>query len=121
MPVVLPPAAPVLPFASLTLTDALTRLRQDIFDQAGPSPRWQDSDLMRAVDRAVDRYSFISPFVQTALIDAVGGSRIYTLPGVPPYAPTGGPVWWLEAVEFPTNLYPRIYVPYQEYAQPGLG
>src|SRR5690349_15508685 len=94
MPVVLPPAAPALPFASPTLADALTRLRLDIFDAAGPSPRWQDGDLTRAVDRALDRYSFISPFVQTALIDAVGGSRIYTLPASVLF----GPAWWLEAV-----------------------
>ena len=110
------PAQP--PFATPTIGDALTRLRQDIFDQAGPSPRWQDSDLTRAIDRALDRFSFIQPFVQTCLIAGVGGSRLYALP---PSATVFGPGWWIEAVEFPTGFYPRRYVPYQELAQPGLG
>lgn len=117
MPIVLPAAVGALPFASPMLTEALSRLRQDIFDQAGPSPRWQDSDLQRAIDRALDRYSFVAPFVQTALIEAVGGSRLYALPP----AVLVGPAWWVEAIEFPTNQYPRVYVPYQELVQPGLG
>jgi hypothetical protein len=110
------PAQP--PFAMPTIADALSRLRQDIFDAAGPSPRWQDTDLTRAIDRAIDRYSFISPFIQTALIPAVGGSRLYALPAS---AAVFGPSWWLEAVEYPTGFYPRRYVPYQEIPQPGLG
>ena len=48
---------------------------------------------------------------------AVGNSRLYALPSVL----TFGPNWWLEAVEYPTDCYPRIYVPYQEVTQPGLG
>ena len=51
------------------------------------------------------------------LIPAVGDSRLYALPSVL----TFGPNWWLEAVEYPTDFYPRIYAPYQEVTQPGLG
>ncbi|HVA88257.1 MAG TPA: hypothetical protein VNL71_00300 [Chloroflexota bacterium] len=116
MPLVLPVSAPVWPFAAPTIGDALIRLRQDIFDQAGPSPRWQDSDLQRAIDRAVDQYSFVAPWSRTALIPAIGGSRLYAIPNGP-----GGPTWWVEAVEYPTGQYPRLYLPFQEMVQPNLG
>ena len=43
MTVYLGPAPSSPPFATPVLTVALTDLRQDIFDQAGPSPRWQDT------------------------------------------------------------------------------
>lgn len=116
MPLILPPAPPALPFAAPTLAEALTRLRQDIFDQAGSSPRWQDSDLQRAIDRALDRYSFVAPWVQTALLPAAGGRRLYPVP-----AGAGGPAWWVESVEYPAGQYPRRVVPYRELAQPSLG
>ena len=117
MPVYLPPVSAVLPFAVPTLADALSRLRQDVFDQAGGIPRWADSDLQRAVDRAVDRYSFISPFIQTTIVPAVAGSRLYTVPA----AVLFGPSWWVEAVEYPTNCYPRMLraVPGTAAAGPG--
>ncbi|MGH2387882.1 MAG: hypothetical protein ACRDIE_06715 [Chloroflexota bacterium] len=117
MPLVVPAAAPVPPFASPTIDDALTRLRQDIFDQAGPSPRWQDSDLRRAIDRALDQYSFAAPWMRTTLIPAMGGSRLYGVPD----GDADGPAWWVEAVEYPTGDYPRRYVPFQELTQPSLG
>src|ERR1035437_8699233 len=117
MPLVMPPAAPVPPFAMPTLGDALVRLRQDIFDQAGSSPRWQDSDLRRAIDRALDQYSFAAPWLRTALVPAVGGCRLYGIPD----GGSGSPAWWVEAVEYPTGDYPRRYVPFQEMTQPSLG
>src|SRR6185437_10113732 len=117
MPLVLPAATPAWPFAAPTIDDALIRLRQDIFDQAGPSPRWQDSDLQRAIDRALDQYSFVAPWPRTALIVAVGGSRLYAIPN----GGQDGPTWWVEAVEYPTGQFPRLYVPFQEMTQPGLG
>jgi len=117
MPLVLPAAAPVWPFAAPTIDDALIRLRQDIFDQAGSSPRWQDSDLERAIDRALDHYSFVAPWLRVAMVPAVGGSRLYGVPN----GGAGGPTWWVEAVEYPTGEYPRLYVPFQEMTQPGLG
>lgn len=117
MPLVLPAAEPVLPFATPTLGDALVRMRQDIFDQAGPSPRWQDSDLRRAIERALDQYSFAAPWLRTTLVPAVGGCRLYAIPD----GGSGGPVWWVESVEYPTGDYPRRYVPFQELTQPSLG
>src|SRR5256885_3428169 len=53
-----------------TLSEAIADLRQDLFDRtqnlpAGTPQRWADDDLARALDRAVDEYSFVSPLVQT--------------------------------------------------------
>lgn len=120
MPIVLLPPAPAYPaFAPPTLADALARLRQDIFDQAGPAPRWQDADLTRAIDRALDQYSFVMPWTQVALVPGVGGSRLYTLP--PAVLAPPQPSWWVESVEYPSGCYPRKMVPFKEYVQPPLG
>jgi hypothetical protein len=120
MPLVLPAAPPALPFAGPSLAEALARLRQDIFDQVGADPaagtRWQDGDLQRALDRALDRYSFVAPWLQTALLPAIAGRRLYAIP-----AAAGGPAWWVESVEYPMGQYPRSFVPYGELAQPALG
>ena len=126
MPIVLLPAPMALPLASPTLADALARLRQDIFDQVGPSPRWQDSDLTRAIDRAIDQYSFVMPWTQVALIPAVGGSRLYAVPttvGATQIAGQAGsgPSWWIESVEYPAGFFPRRTAPYRELLQPSLG
>jgi hypothetical protein len=117
MPIFVPAGGAMLPFGAPAIGDALTRLRQDIFDQAGPAPRWQDSDLVRAIDRALDQYSFVAPWVQIALVPASPGSRLYPVPS----NAVSGPPWWVEAVEYPTGQFPRVYVPYQELAQPSLG
>lgn len=119
MPVVLPPLVAILPYVPPTLTDALTRLRQDIFDQAGASPRWADGDLTRAIDRALDQYSFVVPWIQAALVPAVANSRLYTLPAAIIAPPQ--PSWWVEEVEYPQGFYPRRLVPFRERLQPPLG
>src|SRR6185437_2750384 len=115
MPLGLPAATPAWPFAAPTIDDALIALRQDIFDQAGPSPRWQDSDLTRAIDRALDRYSFMAPLVQNVIVPCVAGSRLYPMPTNPL-----GTAWWMEQAEYPTDQWPRSYKPYQELPQPQL-
>jgi hypothetical protein len=119
MPVYLGPTPSTLPYVPPTLSDALTRLRQDIFDQAGASPRWADSDLSRAIDRALDQYSFVVPWIQAALIPAVANSRLYTLP--PAIVAPPQPAWWVEDVEYPEGFYPRRLVPFRERLQPPLG
>ena len=126
MPLVIPSSVAGLPFAAPCLTDALTRLRQDIFDQAGPSPRWQDSDLTRAIDRALDQYSFVFPWTQTALVNANGGSRLLAVPSVIDASVAAGsagtgPAWWVESCEYPTGQFPHMTVPFLEMTQPCLG
>ncbi len=125
MPLVIPSSVAGLPFAAPTLSDALTRLRQDIFDAAGPSPRWADSDLTRAIDRALDQYSFVFPWTQVALVSANGGSRLVAVPTVvDPAGVVGaagtGPAWWVEACEYPTGQFPHFVVPFVEKTQPCL-
>ena len=142
MPVILPPAAGTLPFAAPGLDEALLRLRRDLFDQLQASVRWGDDDLRRALDRALDQYSFVAPWLRTALLPAVAGRRLYALPGGaqsaldagvvggaagsfgagPDPGPAGAvPTWWVEAVEYPTGRYPRRLVGFRELLQPGLG
>ena len=131
MLVILPATVAALPFTNPTLPDALARLRQDIFDPATPlgaavgqigglvgtNPRWQDADLIRALDRALDQYSFLSPWRQTVLVPATGRCRLYPVPT----NDAAGPAWWVEAVEYPVGCYPRRFVPFQEVLQPDLG
>jgi hypothetical protein len=38
---------------------------------------------------------------------------------VPAYQ-AAGPAWWVEAVEYPAGLYPRVFVPFVELRQPLL-
>lgn len=46
----------------MLLTDIEAAVRQDLFDPAGNnSQRWQNSDIDRAIDKAVDRYSQYYP------------------------------------------------------------
>jgi hypothetical protein len=127
MPLVIPSSVGGLPYAAPCLTDALTRLRQDLFDQTSMNPsRWQDSDLTRAIDRALDQYSFVVPWIQVALVQAVGGVRLVAVPTV--LNPSGvvgssgsGPSWWVEQCEYPTGFFPRFVVPFLEMVQPCLG
>ena len=46
----------------MLLTDVETMVRQDLFDPLGSATqRWQTSDIDRAIDKAVDRYSQYYP------------------------------------------------------------
>ncbi len=45
----------------MLLSDIETAVRQDLFDPSGASERWQQSDIDRAIDKAVDRYSQYYP------------------------------------------------------------
>jgi len=76
-----------------TLAEAVADLRQDLFDRAqnvpaGTAQRWADDDLTRALDRAVDEYSFVAPLI--------GATMTATLPFTRSYAfPPGA--WWIES------------------------
>ncbi len=107
-----------------TLAEAVADLRQDLFDctqgigpadaAAGipPPPRWSDDALARALDRAVDEYSFVAPLARSVMTATLPGVRAY---GLPPDA------WWIESVEYPSGLYPPRMVPFEELVTPGLG
>lgn len=100
------------------LGDAVAALRRDLFDHVvavdagAPPPRWSDDDLVRALQRALDRYSVVSPLIATTTTASLPRTRAY---GLPPDA------WWIESVEFPSGLYPRREVAFKEIVTPSLG
>lgn len=100
-----------------TLPEAVADLRQDLFDRtqnlpAGTQPRWADDDLTRALDRALDEYSFVSPLIQAVMTATLPQTRWY---GYPPGA------WWIERVEYPTGQWPAQYVNFDDAITPSLG
>lgn len=101
-----------------TLAQAINDLRQDLFDRtqnlpAGTPQRWADDDLTRALDRAVDEYSFVAPLIQAVMTATLPQTRFYALP---PGA------WWVESVEYPTGEWPIQYVSFEDnIVTPSLG
>ncbi len=94
----------------MNLTDLEAAMRQDLFDPAGANQRWQTSDLDRALDKAVDRYSAYSPRVVVVDMTSVPGQRTYAFPSG--MSPASG-AWWVEQVEYP------LLVPGSALAAPG--
>lgn len=101
-----------------TLAQAINDLRQDLFDRTqnlplGTPQRWADDDLARALDRAVDEYSFVAPLIQAVMTATLPQTRFYALP---PGA------WWVESVEYPTGEWPIQYVSFEDnIVTPSLG
>ncbi|HLV98763.1 MAG TPA: hypothetical protein VKT82_08825 [Ktedonobacterales bacterium] len=82
----------------MNLTDLENAVRQDLFDPAGANQRWQTSDIDRALDKAVDRYSAYSPNIVQVDMASVPGQRTYPFPSE--MSPASG-AWWVERVEYP--------------------
>ncbi|HEY7349556.1 MAG TPA: hypothetical protein VH599_14670 [Ktedonobacterales bacterium] len=82
----------------MNLTDLENAVRQDLFDPAGADQRWQTSDLDRALDKAVDRYSAYAPHMVVVDMASIPGQRTYPFPAG--MSPASG-AWWVERVEFP--------------------
>lgn len=83
----------------LVLLDIEALVRQDLFDPlSNTSPRWAASDLERAIDKAVIRYSQYYPNIMYADMAAQPYQRTYPYPASwnPNY-----PVWWLERIIYP--------------------
>lgn len=96
----------------MLLTDIETEVRQDLFDPAGSSQRWQNSDIDRAIDKAVDRYSQYYPNIAFADMASEPFQRTY------PYPPSWNaayPVWWIERILFPLQAFGSYFAP------PGAG
>src|SRR5712691_3344726 len=78
----------------MLLSDIETMVRQDLFDPlGGPNMRWQTSDIDRAIDKAVDRYSSYYPNVVWSDMSAEPFQRTYPYPQ--PWN-ASYPVWWIE-------------------------
>lgn len=93
----------------MLLTDIEAAVRQDLFDPAGNnSQRWQNSDIDRAIDKAVDRYSQYYPNIAYADMATQPFQRTY------PYPPSWNanyPVWWIERILFPLQAFGSTFAP----------
>jgi hypothetical protein len=92
----------------MLLTDIETAVRQDLFDPAGSNQRWQNSDIDRAIDKAVDRYSQYYPNIAFADMTAQPFQRTY------PYPQSWNaayPVWWIERILYPLQAVGSTFAP----------
>ena len=65
-----------------TLATLRAALRLDLNDPAGATARWSDSDLDRAITRAVAAYSEALPHVQSTTATTTSGSRVLPVTGL---------------------------------------
>ena len=94
---------------ALTLVQATANLRTDLTDPAGASQRWQDADLQRALDRAVERITGVEPDLEEVQLPTVGTVSLYPKPAG---------ALWIDRVEYPLGKWPRIYPPFTELRSP---
>jgi hypothetical protein len=88
------------------LSDVENLLRLDLFDPAGSNQRWANSDLDRAIDKAVDRYSEYYPNIAYADMQTQPFQRTY------PYPTSWNaayPVLWIERILYPLQIYGSYY------------
>lgn len=89
---------------SLTLTDALLRLRQDLKDTDAANYRWTDTELTRHLQHALLDFSYDFPWEQKTAFASVAGSRDVVITSIL------ATLIHIFAVEYPKDLYPRSYV-----------
>lgn len=92
----------------MVLSDIEAIVRQDLFDPVGSNQRWQNSDIDRAIDKAVDRYSQYYPNIAYADMATQPFQRTYPYPQAwnPNY-----PVWWIERILFPLQAFGSTFAP----------
>ena len=97
----------------MLLPDIETMVRQDVFDPiGGANLRWQTSDIDRAIDKAVDRYSQYYPNIVYTDLAAQPYQRTYAYPQA---WNASYPVWWIERILYPLQAYGSYFAP------PGAG
>ena len=94
---------------SLTLTTATTNIRTDLSDTDGSNYRWPDAAITRELDRAVARYSAVSPQILAAQLQAVPRMKIY---------PSPAGAWWVDRVEYPLGRWPKQFQIFKERLSP---
>lgn len=92
----------------MILSDIETAVRQDLFDPAGANQRWATSDIDRAIDKAVDRYSQYYPDVVYADMSTQPFQRTYPYPQ--PWN-AAYPVWWIERIVYPLQAFGSYFNP----------
>ncbi len=88
----------------MLLSDIETMVRQDLFDPN--AARWANSDIDRAIDKAVDRYSQYYPNIVFADMQMAAYQRTY------PYPTSWNasyPVLWIEKILYPLQVYGSAY------------
>lgn len=83
-----------------------TDVRDDLFDTG--ATRWANSDIDRAIDKAVDRYTQYYPNINWTDMATEQFQRTYPYP-VP--ANPSYPVMWLERVIMPLQVYGSFFAP----------
>ena len=93
----------------MILSDIIQAIRQDLFDPSGgANMRWQDSDIARGVDKALDRYSSYYPNIVYSDMSTQPYQRTYPYPT--PWN-AAYPVWWLERILYPLQAYGSQFAP----------
>jgi len=89
----------------MNLSTMRSLMRRDLHDQDSGSYRWSDDELNRHIDRAVREASLASPLDAKAVLNTMAGNRDVPLDSLEDRLV-------VEAVEYPTDLYPPAYVPF---------
>src|ERR1700682_1991927 len=92
------------------LSDIENAVRQDLFDPAGSSQRWATSDIDRAIDKAVFRYSEYYPNVVYSDMSSQPFQRTYPYP-TPASWNASYPVLWIERILYPLQVYGSYFAP----------
>jgi hypothetical protein len=93
---------------SLTLSAIEADVRLDLFDPAGASQRWSTSDIDRAIDKAVDRYTQYYPNINWVDMNTEAYQRTYPYPTP---ANASYPVMWIERILMPLQVYGSYFSP----------
>jgi hypothetical protein len=88
----------------MLLADVETMVRQDLFDPG--ATRWATSDIDRAIDKAVERYSQYYPNIVFADMQMAPYQRTYPYPAS---WNASYPVLWIEKVLYPLQVYGSGY------------
>jgi hypothetical protein len=89
-----------------TIADYRARLRLDLIDPAGSTPRFSDAGLDRAILRAVAEYQRAVPRAQSVQLTTTPGSRELALAALPDLLE-------VYRVEYPAGRYPPVYPPFR--------
>ena len=90
----------------MILSDVEANVRQDLFDPG--AARWQTSDIDRAIDKAVDRYTQYYPNVNWSDMPTEAFQRTYPYPQP---ANQNYPVLWIEKIIEPLQVFGSYFAP----------
>lgn len=92
----------------MLLADIETDVREDLFDPTGSNQRWQQSDIDRAIDKAIERYTQYYPNLAYSDMPTQPFQRTYPYPQP---ATAGYPVLWIERILCPLQVYGSTFLP----------